>query len=168
MSFRNAYVYIHLKCPTFEVLVLEIQQFFQSWVENIGFAIFNVSDRENPPLLNVTICNSIRPSIPVLGRETWTSLITMKTSFTFEAESCKNFKTIFLETLFFKSSTSNTYISESFTLRGLGEFSIDKKLYLVLGSGTQPQKWELFKCAYIYLKCTVTTQWSSVWLFFSF
>ncbi len=59
----------------------------------------------------------------------------MTTLFIFEAESCKNFKAVFLKTLFFNSSTSNTYISESFVLRRFGEVLIDPKFYLVLGSG---------------------------------
>ncbi len=72
----------------------------------------------------------------------------------FEAKNCpfllKNFKTGFLETLFFKSSTSKCYISESFVLRRLGKVSIDQKFYLVLGSGHNsiPQKWDLFRFKY--------------------
>ncbi len=69
---------------------------------------------------------------------------------TFEAGSCKNFKAVFLKTLFFKSSTSNAYISESVALRRLGQVSIDPKFYLVLGSGHNsiPQKWDLFRWMY--------------------
>ncbi len=70
----------------------------------------------------------------------------MTTLYIFEAESCKNFKAVFLKTLFFKSSTSNAYIPESFALRRLEEISIDPKFYLVLGSGHNliPPKWDLF------------------------
>ncbi len=105
------------------------------------------------PLSNATNCNSIRPSISVLWRETWTHLITITTLFTFEAESCKNFKEVFLKTLFFKSSTSKAYISESFTIRRLGKISIDPKFYLVLGSGHNsiPQKLDLFRWMYTYI-----------------
>ncbi len=62
----------------------------------------------------------------------WTHLITMTTLFIFEAENCKNFEVVFLKTMFFKSSTSNVYISESFAFRRHGEVSIDPKFYLVL------------------------------------
>ncbi len=71
--------------------------------------------------------------------------------FTFDAESCplfslRNFKAVFLETLFFKSWTSKCCISDSFALRRLGEVSIDPKFYLVLGSGLNsiPQKWDIY------------------------
>ncbi len=76
----------------------------------------------------------------------------MTTLFTSENVSCKNFKSVFLETLFFKSSTSNAYISGNFGLRRLGEVLIDLKFYLVLGSGHNsiPQKWDLFRCMYTY------------------
>ncbi len=76
----------------------------------------------------------------------------MTTLFTFEAESCKNFKAGFLETLFFKSSTSNVYISECLALRRLGEVSIDPKFYLVLRSvyNSIPQKWDIFRRMYTY------------------
>ncbi len=57
--------------------------------------------------------------------------------FIFEAESClfslKNFKGVFLETLFLKISNPNAHISESFALKRLGEVSIDPKFYLVFG-----------------------------------
>ncbi len=68
----------------------------------------------------------------------------MTTLFIFEAESCKNFKAIFLETLFFKSSTSNAYISETFALRRLGEVPIDPKFNLVseFGRNSIPQTWD--------------------------
>ncbi len=71
----------------------------------------------------------------------------MTTLFTFEAEICKIFEAIFLETLFFKSLTSNAYIFESFALRRLGEVSIRLKFYLLLGSGNNsiPHKWDLFR-----------------------
>ncbi len=77
----------------------------------------------------------------------------MKTLFIFEAESCKNFKAVFLKTLFFKSSTSNAYISKSLALRGLREVLIDSKFYLVLESdyNSIPQKWDLFRWMYTLL-----------------
>ncbi len=77
----------------------------------------------------------------------------MSTLFIFEVESCKNFTAVFLKTLFFKSSTSNVYMSESFALRRLREVSIDSKFYLVLGSGHNsiPQKWDLFRWMYTYV-----------------
>ncbi len=85
----------------------------------------------------------------------------MTTLFIFEAESCKNFKSVFLKTLFFKSSISNAYIYESFALRRLREVSIDRKFYLVLGSdhNSIPQKWDLFRWMYTSLlqKNNVTT-----------
>ncbi len=76
----------------------------------------------------------------------------MTTLFIFEVKSCENFKAIFLKTLFFKSSTSNAYISESFVLRRLGEVSIELKFYLVLGSDHDSilQKWDLFRWMYTY------------------
>ncbi len=67
--------------------------------------------------------------------------------------SLKNFKT-FLETIFFKNSTSKCYIFESFALLRLGEVSIDPKFYLVFGSGhnSVPQKWNFFRFTYTYFK----------------
>ncbi len=140
------------KGPTFEVSVLEIQRFLRSWVKNIVFATFNVFDKGNPSLSNVATRNSIRHPVSVLWREMWTHFITITTLFISEVESCKNFKAGFLKTLFFKSSTSNAYISKSFALRRLGEVSIDPKLYLVLGSGHNsiPQKWDLFRWMYTF------------------
>ncbi len=66
--------------------------------------------------------------------------------------SLKNFKAVFLETLFFKSLTSKCYIYESFALRTLAEVSIYLKFYLVLGSGhnSVPQKWYLFRFMYTF------------------
>ncbi len=83
----------------------------------------------------------------------WTHLITTTKLFIFEAKSCKNFEVVFLKPLFFKSSTLNAYVSESFALRRLGEVSIDPRFYLVLGSGhnSVPQKWDLFRWMYTYV-----------------
>ncbi len=71
------------------------QRFFRSWVENIVFAILDVSGKGNPLLLsNAANCNSIRPSISVLWKcktrednHIW--------SWKFSFFSLKNFKVVF-------------------------------------------------------------------------
>ncbi len=83
----------------------------------------------------------------------------MTTLFIFEAESCKNFKAVFLKTLFFKSSTSNAY-SESFALKRLGAISIDWKSFFVLESGYNsiPKKWDLFRWMYTHVFFEIYTK----------
>ncbi len=151
------YVYIYLKRSHFWGFSFEDIELGQKY----RFATFNVCDRGNPPLSNVATLNSIRHSVPVLWREVWTHFITMTTLFTFEAERCKNFKTIFLKTLFFKSSTSIAYISESSALGRLEEVSIDPKFYLILGSGHNSiaQNWDLFRWMYRYIYATGIETW---------
>ncbi len=138
-------MYVNLKRSTFVVIVSEIQRFFQSWVKNIVIAIFTVFDRGNPPLLKPQ--TKTRSNLSFLFYRG----VKLAEIFTFEAECClfsfKNFKVVFLETLFLKSSTSKCYISDSFALRRLKGVSIDPKFYLVLGCGHNsiPQKWKLFR-----------------------
>ncbi len=82
--------------------------------------------RGNPPVSNVANCN-LDPNFHFCSME-------RNVNPPHNHDSYKNFKSVFLETLFFKSSTSNANISESFARRRLGEVTIDPKFHLVLGS----------------------------------
>ncbi len=66
----------------------------------------------------------------------------------------KTLKPFYSKLFFFKSSTSNAYMFESFALSRLREVSVDPKFYLVLGSGHNsiPQKFDLFRWMYTILK----------------
>ncbi len=148
----TSFVYIHLKRSHFWDFSFGDTAIFPNLGRKYRFAIFNVSDIGKPPLSNAATCSSIRHSVSVLWREMWTHLITRTTLFIFEAESCKNFKAIFLKTLLFKSLTSNVYFPKNFALKRLGEVSIDPKFYLVLRSvhNSIPQKWDLFRWMYTF------------------
>ncbi len=128
-----------------------MRPFFLSRVASIIFAIFNISDWGNPALSNAANRNSIQSSILCSMEEQnsqrYSHYLKLKVVFF----SLNYFKTFFLETLFFKSSTSKCCISENLELRRLREVSIDPKFYLVLGSGHDSilQKWDRFKFTYI-------------------
>ncbi len=147
------FVFVNKKVPFFEVLVSEIQQFFWIWVENIVLQFLTFLTEET--LLFQILQTTIRYrtfhfcSMEVQNSRRYSHYLKLKVVFF----SLKNFKAVFLETLFFKSSTSKCYISESFALWKLGEVSIDPNFYLILGSSHNsiPQKWDLLRFTYTFV-----------------
>ncbi len=139
---------IHLKWSHFWGFSFGDAAIFQKLGRNFVFVTFTFLIEKTLLFRMPQAKDSIWHSISVLWREMRTHFITMT------SKSCKNFKAIFLKTLFFKSSTSNAYISESFAFRRFGQVSIDPKFYLVLRSGHNsiPQKWDLFRWMYTNVK----------------